>query len=318
MRGNVLTLSAAVGTVPGGVDLNITGNLTLGSLQVQANSETNAINLSGGKIVVNGTVQAAAVTSGQNRVFNWTGGQLTAATITPSAGFNDAASAISSTSIANTAGSLAPGDDGIPGRTIINGSYVQSNTGSIAIDLGGTTRAATFQTNTAGYYDYLQVAGPISLGGNLKVKLVGGYTPAYTDQLNIIATTGAGNFISGIFTNLTTGPSLGRVAVEGLTNTFFTVVINSQTNTLYLINFTNIPTTVSYSTNITASVVNGGTALNVSWPTTHLGWTLQAQTNSLNTGLSTNWADVGGTASVTSTNLPIAPENPAVFYRLRN
>ncbi len=297
---------------------NITGNLTAGTTQAQSNPETNSVNLSGGKLVVSGTVLAQAAASGQTRSFNWTGGQLSAATITPSAGFNDPASAISPTGVTNSAGILAPGDDGIPGRTIINGSYVQTNVGTITMDLGGTTRASSFQASTNGFYDYLQVVGPLALGGSLKVKLVGGYNPAYTDQLNIIATSGAGNLISGLFTNLVAGPALGRVAVEGMTNTYFTVVINSQSNTLYLINYTNIASTASYATNITATVINSGTTLQVSWPMTHLGWTLQAQTNTLNVGLGTNWVDLSGTSAVISTNLPIVSANPAVFYRLRN
>ena len=298
---------------------SLTGNLTVGTTQAQSNPETNAVNLSGGKLLVSGTVQAAATASGQDRTFNWTGGQLSAATITSSAGFNDPASLISSTAVTNVAGILAPGDDGIPGRTIINGGYVQSGSASIAIDLGGINRAASYQTNVAGYYDYLQVAGPVVLGGSLKVKLVGGYTPAYTDQLNIIATSGAGNQISGNFTNLTAGGgNLGRVPVEGQPGYYFDVITNSQINTVYLIHYTNITATANYPTNLTSTVINGGTELNISWPATHLGWTLQAQTNTLGVGLGTNWADVTGTASVTSTNLPILPSNPAVFYRLRN
>jgi hypothetical protein len=34
-------------------------------------------------------------------------------------------------------------------------------------------------------------------------------------------------------------------------------------------------------------------------------------------GLSTNWADVAGSASVTNMNFTINPTNPTVFYRMR-
>jgi hypothetical protein len=70
----------------------------------------------------------------------------------------------------------------------------------------------------------------------------------------------------------------------------------------------------SYSTNITATV--SGSTLTVSWPTTHLGWELMAQTNTLANGLGNNWVTNYGTATVTSTNLPINPANGAVFYKL--
>jgi fibronectin-binding autotransporter adhesin len=68
-------------------------------------------------------------------------------------------------------------------------------------------------------------------------------------------------------------------------------------------------------TNITA--VASGNTLALSWPADHLGWILQQQTNSLTTGLSTNWVDVAGSANITSTNVTINPASPTVFYRLR-
>jgi rhamnogalacturonan endolyase len=59
-----------------------------------------------------------------------------------------------------------------------------------------------------------------------------------------------------------------------------------------------------------------GGILSLSWPT-NAGWTLQAQTNSLSTGLNTNWTDVYGSSGMTSTNFPVDPTKPTVFYRLR-
>jgi len=53
--------------------------------------------------------------------------------------------------------------------------------------------------------------------------------------------------------------------------------------------------------------------LTLSWPTDHLGWILQSQTNNL---AGTNWVNVAGSALVTSTNLTIGGTNNAVFYRM--
>jgi autotransporter-associated beta strand protein len=65
---------------------------------------------------------------------------------------------------------------------------------------------------------------------------------------------------------------------------------------------------------LTNSITGGGTTLSLAWSP---GWKLQAQTNSLDGGLGTNWTTItDGTA--TSTNLPIVPSNPSVFYRLIN
>lgn len=57
--------------------------------------------------------------------------------------------------------------------------------------------------------------------------------------------------------------------------------------------------------------------LSLAWPT-NAGWTLQQQANPIATGLNTNWSDVYGSSGMTSTNIPINPTQPTVFYRLRN
>lgn len=59
-----------------------------------------------------------------------------------------------------------------------------------------------------------------------------------------------------------------------------------------------------------------GNVLTLSWPT-NSGWTLQQQTNSLSVGLGTNWVDVPGSTSITSTNITMDPAKPTVFYRLK-
>ena len=56
--------------------------------------------------------------------------------------------------------------------------------------------------------------------------------------------------------------------------------------------------------------------LTLSWPPDHLGWTLEAQTNSLAVGLSANWMPVAGSTGVTNITIPINLTNGTVFYRL--
>lgn len=58
-----------------------------------------------------------------------------------------------------------------------------------------------------------------------------------------------------------------------------------------------------------------GNTLNLSWPT-NAGWILQSQTNSLSTGLSTNWVNVVGSTSVTNVSVTIDPSEGSVFYRM--
>jgi autotransporter-associated beta strand protein len=62
--------------------------------------------------------------------------------------------------------------------------------------------------------------------------------------------------------------------------------------------------------------VSGGT-LTLSWPANYTGYySLQAQTNSLATGLGGNWVAVPGTAANNSYSITVDPQQPAVFYRL--
>jgi hypothetical protein len=71
-----------------------------------------------------------------------------------------------------------------------------------------------------------------------------------------------------------------------------------------------------YSTNI--SYIVSGSTLTISWPSTHLGWILQSETNTLRGGINTNWVDITGTAGATSAPFTINPTNPVIFYRLRH
>lgn len=65
-------------------------------------------------------------------------------------------------------------------------------------------------------------------------------------------------------------------------------------------------------TNITASVT--GTNLTLSWPPSHLGWHLQAQTNAAALGIGTNWFPVSGSTGTNRMLFPVDAES--VFYRL--
>ena len=73
--------------------------------------------------------------------------------------------------------------------------------------------------------------------------------------------------------------------------------------------------TVNTNSPVLTNVLSG-TSLTLSWPADHLGWRLQTQTNSLSTGLSTNWFTWPNSTNVTSASIPINPANPTVFFRL--
>ncbi len=56
--------------------------------------------------------------------------------------------------------------------------------------------------------------------------------------------------------------------------------------------------------------------LTLAWPADHTGWILQGQTNTVNSGLGTNWFEVPGSISVNTVTFTVDPANGAAFYRL--
>jgi len=75
-----------------------------------------------------------------------------------------------------------------------------------------------------------------------------------------------------------------------------------------------IPSVNTTPTNIVRSV--SGNNLTLSWPADHTGWRLQSQTNSINIGLRTNWADVAGSTTTNQVIIPMNRANASVFYRM--
>jgi hypothetical protein len=69
------------------------------------------------------------------------------------------------------------------------------------------------------------------------------------------------------------------------------------------------PTGPAHLTNVLS-----GTSLNLSWPGGQ-GWRLQAETNSINIGISNNWHYVTD-GSVNTYGATVNPTNPSVFYQL--
>ena len=59
-----------------------------------------------------------------------------------------------------------------------------------------------------------------------------------------------------------------------------------------------------------------GTTLTLTWPADHLGYRLQVQTNTLNTGLGTNWFDVPSSILTNYLVIPVDPTMNSIFYRL--
>ncbi|HEU6449308.1 MAG TPA: autotransporter-associated beta strand repeat-containing protein [Verrucomicrobiae bacterium] len=143
--------------------------------------------------------------------------------------------------------------------------------------------------------DLINLTGNVNYGGTLVISNV--TTDATPLQIGDTFTLFTAGGQSGDFTNI-----VGN-AGSGLAYSFANGVLSI------------VQGIASNPTNITFSV--SGNTLNLSWPEDHLGWILQSQTNALDTGLGTNWFDVPGSETMTSTNFVVDPASPSVFFRLR-
>ncbi len=179
-------------------------------------------------------------------------------------------------------GTIAPGLTGSLGNLTFNNDLTLLAPSVTAVKVN-----ATLATN-----DTVAVAGTITYAGTLAVTKTGTLTAGTSFPL-FSAPAWTGNFAG-----VTGSPGAGLGYVFNPTNGVLSVVATVATN----------PTNITYS-------VNGG-SLVLSWPADHLGWTLQAQTNSLSKGIGTNWVTVAGSTAVTGVTNAINTANGAVFYRL--
>lgn len=181
--------------------------------------------------------------------------------------------------------SVASGATLAPGTSI--GKLTVNNTVSLA---AGSTTVMEFSKN-ASTNDLLN-ATTITYGGTLVLKNLGGLL-AVNDSFKLFNAAGYSGSFSSVVSQ-TPGQIVtwdtSKLTVDG---------------TVKVLSVTAAPTTLT-------SVISGN-MLNLSWPE---GWRLEGQTNSLTTGLSTNWGTVAGSAGVTSLAVPVLPGNPTVFYRL--
>lgn len=183
-----------------------------------------------------------------------------------------------------------------PGQTL-KGDGAFNISGNLAS--AGTIELKLNKAGAALSQDTVQVSGAITYGGTLKLNVAA--SPALTPSDTFpIFTAGLG--YSGAFAEIVPGPGFGlawdasTLATDG--------VLRIATST--------VPTT---GTNVTVAVVGEG-LLEVSWPENYLGWRLQAQTNSVHVGLSTNWVDVPGSGATNRVFGPVNPANGSVFYRM--
>ena len=194
---------------------------------------TTVFTLSGtGKLLAGGSSVQGANGSPAQQVFAFNGGTLAAATF--NATFLQPALGAPYGKLVNNGGTLAPGDLGTAGQTIITGNYAVSNSAAVLdIDLGGTAQANAFQV-ASNAYDWVQVVNTnaiVTLAGTLNLRLINGFEPLVplNSQFTILAINNGANALgtpslTGAFTNVASG---SRLAVTGQPTRSFRVTVTS-------------------------------------------------------------------------------------------
>lgn len=162
------------------------------------------------------------------------------------------------------------------------------------LELGPTSQALMEIIRLPLTNDLLRVSGTLHYGGSLVVTNLAGTLVAGDAFKLFDASNYVGNFATATLPSLGAGLGWQFTPSNGTLSVITTVATNP--------------------TNILAAVV--GNALQLSWPASHQGWRLEAQTNALAVGVGTNWWEVTGAAATNLILMPLDVLNGSVFFRL--
>ncbi len=315
---SALTFATGSAAAVNGTDLNVevtAGQLTIAAastLTNNANSNPNTLNLQGpGTGIWNGVLanssQPLSVT--MRGAGTWTLGGTNTYTGSTTVG--------SGTLLIN--GQTGSGNVTVQTTGTLGGIGVIG--GAVNVAAGGTLAPGSSSIGTLTINSNLTLAP----GGFLRAKI--NKTAATEDQIVGVNTLTYGGtlVVSNLSGTLTTNDAFQLFSATSYVGAFAAVSPASpgaglgwNTNTLATDGTLRIAVASSVATNrtnITTTVV-GGNTLKIAWPTDHIGWTLEAQTNSLSTGLSTNWTRITASATTNQVFVPITVGNGSVFYRL--
>lgn len=267
-------------------------------------SLTHIVKTGSGTLILSGVNAYTGTTVVSNGVLALTG----SGSIANSSSINLIAGAAVDVSGLTTPTLALGGSQTLKGNGTVRGSLDASGTVSPGASIGtltitnvatllGTTYMELNRTNGAQTNDIL-TATSIVLGGTLTVTNVG---PNLVAGDRFVLFNGP---IAGTFSTVNLPENLGNVTYTWTNKT----AIDGSIQVLTVVTVNQTPT------NIVTSV--SGNTLTLSWPADHIGWRLQVQTNSLATGLNTNWSDVAGAAATNSVDTAIDTVNGTVFYRM--
>jgi hypothetical protein len=178
---------------------------------------------------------------------------------------------------------LAPGD--ATGALTVNNTVTLAAGSTTIMGVNGTTA-----TNTE-----VLGASTLTYGGTLVLRNLGGKLAA-NDTFKLFT---AGSY-SGSFTNV-----VSETAGQTITWDVSQLTVDGS-----------VKVTSAVGAPVALTVTANAGTLNLAWPASQIGWTLESQTNSLSVGLGTNWVAVAGSTTTNQLSLPVNPTNGAVFFRL--
>jgi autotransporter-associated beta strand protein len=207
---------------------------------------------------------------------------------------------------------LGSGQTMIGNGTVIGGNVNFGSGSTLAVGFSGSTSTLTVRGNLAlqsGSTNLVKVNKTTSIANDKVVS------PTLVTMGGTLVITNLGNALAG-------GDAIPLFSATNYSGSFSSIVpatpgagLAWDTSTLDSDGTLRVLATVNLTrTNIITQL--SGNQLTLSWPVDHIGWWLQIQTNSLNTGLSTNWVDLPGSSTTNKVIITIDPANGAVFYRM--
>ena len=274
--------------------------------------------INGGNGSVNGMDWILWQQNGSVQYFGTTTANL-AGTATAIAGnTNHAVSVVLNTTAANWTCSAT-----IDGKTTSTGTFAPTNISGIVIAQNGSGGA-----NTNGIWNTIMLTQ--SAPGGVPPYLIPPLPPTnsitLTNATITLPATGYGTgpwgyywinnstvLTSGVTNN--TAPNSANLSEAssslspGQLELVLTNALGTNITSITLVNPVN-----TNPTNIVVTLTNNN--LYLTWPVDHTGWQLQAQTNPVGVGISTNWANLNPSTGTNQVAVPITLTNGTVFYRL--
>lgn len=299
---NVSTTLTQTGGTQSGSGSTVLGSTATGTLTAASLSRglTNqgTLNLSqttlSGLLDNSGTLNATTGTNSVSGAFTQSGilDVASGASFVKSGGFANTGTIrgkglidVGSTGTLTNTGTVRPGAS--PGTLTITGNYIQGPSGTLFMELGGTTQGVD--------YDWLDITGTASLGGTLQVDLFGSFVPVAGNAFGLISAAGG---VSGTFsqTNTPVGYSFTSVYGANFFNLDLLSVVAPPVST-------GMPASVNTILAAIDNTVNLGA---VSYETPLLYITGQSSPTASSSGTLTQTAEI-----VLPNLMPLLPDEPA-------